>query len=98
GDRGDRRNAHASAFPLAGATGAVRRGRGVTMSTALVIDYTPAIANLLKTILRTVGGFDRVDTALRGDTAARLLDRTDYDLVILEPVVPFGDERLLTWL
>lgn len=68
------------------------------MSTALVIDYTPAIANLLKTILRTVGGFDRVDTAVRGDTAARLLDRTDYDLVILEPVVPYGEEQLLTWL
>ena len=68
------------------------------MSTALVIDYTPAIATLLKTILITIGGFDRVDTAVRGDTAARMLDRTDYDLVILEPVVPFGDERLLTWL
>ena len=68
------------------------------MSTALVIDYTPAIATLLQTILRTVGGFDRVDTAVRGDTAARLLDREDYDLVILEPVVPYGDERLLTWL
>ena len=68
------------------------------MSTALAIDYTPAIATLLKTILLTIGGFDRVDTAVRGDTAARLLDRTDYDLVILEPVVPYGEERLLTWL
>lgn len=68
------------------------------MSTALVIDYTPAIATLLKAILLTIGGFERVDTALRGDTAARLLDRADYDLVILEPVVPYGDERLLTHL
>lgn len=68
------------------------------MSAALVIDYTPAIATLLKTILRTIGRFDHVNTAVRGDTAARLLDRADYDLVILEPVVPFGDERLLTWL
>ncbi|HEU4889705.1 MAG TPA: response regulator [Thermoanaerobaculia bacterium] len=68
------------------------------MSTALVIDYTPAISTLLKTILQTVSGFDRVDTAVRGDTAVSLLNRTDYDLVILEPVVPYGDERLLTWL
>ena len=68
------------------------------MSTALVIDYTPQIATLLKTILQTIGGFDRVDTAVRGDTAVRLLDGADYDLVILEPVVPYGEERLLTWL
>jgi DNA-binding response OmpR family regulator len=68
------------------------------MRIALVIDYTLPIVTLLKTILVTIGGFDRVDTAVRGDTAARLLDREEYDLVILEPVVPYGDERLLTWM
>jgi DNA-binding response OmpR family regulator len=68
------------------------------MRSALVIDYTLPIVTLLKTILVTIGGFDRVDTAVRGDTAARLLEREEYDLVILEPVVPYGDERLLTWM
>lgn len=68
------------------------------MSSALVIDYTPEIVALVRTVLRTRIGIDRIDTASSGDAAAKLIEATDHDVVILEPVVPYGDERLLTWL
>jgi len=68
------------------------------MSTALVIDYTREITALVRIVLRTMNGIDRVDTASRGDTAARLIEAVDYDVVLLEPVVPYGEERFLAWL
>lgn len=65
---------------------------------ALVIDYTPEIVQLVRTVLRTMNGIDHVDSTARGDVAANLLDRNDYDVVILEPVVPHGEEHLLAYL
>jgi DNA-binding NtrC family response regulator len=69
-----------------------------TAGRALVIDYTPEIVRLLRAVLHTMNGIDHVDSTSKGDTAANLLDRDDYDVVILEAVVPYGEERLLRYL
>jgi len=66
-----------------------------TAQRALVIDYTPEIVQLLRAVLHTMNGIDHVDSTSRGDVAANLLDRNDYDIVILEATVPYGEERLL---
>ncbi|HEV7240725.1 MAG TPA: hypothetical protein VGQ36_15910 [Thermoanaerobaculia bacterium] len=62
---------------------------------ALVVDYTPQIVNLIRAVLHTMNGIDHIDSTGRGDVAADLLRGNDYDLVVIEAVVPFGDERLL---
>ena len=71
---------------------------GQTAMRALVIDYTPAIVQLVCAVLRTMNGTAHFDCTSRGDTAADLLDRNEYDVVILEALVPYGEERLLGYL
>ena len=65
---------------------------------ALVVDYTPTIAQLVRTVLHTLCGIDHIDSTGRGDVAASLLRSNDYDVVVIEAVVPFGDERLLAYI
>ena len=65
---------------------------------ALVVDYTPQIVNLVRVVLHTMNGINHIDSASRGDTAANLLQANDYDVVIMEAVVPYHDERLLAYL
>jgi len=71
---------------------------GETATRALVIDDEPAIVLLVRAILHRMNGMDHIDSASKGDTAANLLDRNEYDVVILEAVVPYGQERLLGYL
>ena len=68
---------------------------GQTATRALVIDYTPAIVQFVCDVLRTMNGIGHCDSTSKGDTAADLLDRNEYDVVILEALVPYGEERLL---
>jgi len=42
-----------------------------------------------------MSGIDHIDSTGRGDVAADLLRANDYDVVVIEAVVPYGDERLL---
>ncbi len=65
---------------------------------ALVVDYTPEISSLIRIVLHTMNGFDQIDSTSRGDTAAAFLQANDYDVVVLEAVVPYHDERLLAHL
>jgi DNA-binding response OmpR family regulator len=65
---------------------------------ALVVDYTPQIVSLIRAVLHTMNGIDHIDSTGRGDTAANLLEANDYDVVVLEAVVPYHDERLLSYL
>lgn len=67
-------------------------------SHALVIDYSPEIVRLLRAVLQAMAGIERIDSTSRGDVAAKMLESDDYDVVILEPVVPYGEERLLQYL
>ncbi len=69
-----------------------------TATRALVIDDVPAIVQLVCAVLHTLNGMDHIDSTSKGDTAANLLDRNDYDVVILEAVVLYGHERLLGYL
>jgi hypothetical protein len=62
---------------------------------ALVVDYTPQIVGLVRAVLHTMIGVDHIDSTGRGDIAADLLRANVYDLVVIEAVVPYGDERLL---
>jgi DNA-binding NtrC family response regulator len=71
---------------------------GKAAGRVLVIDYTPEIVRLVRAVLHTMNGIDHVDSTSKGDTAANLLERNDYDVVILEAVVPYGEERLLRYL
>jgi len=71
---------------------------GQTATRALVIDYTPAIVQFVCAVLRTMNEIVHCDSTSKGDTAADLLDRNEYDVVILEAVVPYGEERLLAFL
>src|ERR1044071_9790557 len=65
------------------------------MARALIVDYTPQIVQLVRAIVCTMNGIKHVDSTGRGDVAAELLRSNDYDLVIIEAVVPHGEERLL---
>lgn len=62
---------------------------------ALVVDYSPEVIRLIRAVLEVMNGVVHVDSTTKGDIAANLLDRNDYDIIILEAVVPYGDERLL---
>lgn len=62
---------------------------------ALIVDYTPQIVQLVRAVLHTMCGIDHINATGRGDVAADLLRTNDYDVVVIEAVVPFGDERLL---
>lgn len=65
---------------------------------ALVVDYTPQIMSLVCAVLHTMNGIDHIDSTSRGDAADDLLRANEYDVVILEAVVPYHDERLLAHL
>lgn len=69
-----------------------------TARRALVIDDTPETVGLVRAVLHRMNGIDHVDSTARSDTAVNLLDRNEYDVVILEAVVPHGEERLLRYL
>lgn len=71
---------------------------GQTAVRAMVIDHTPEIVHLVRAVLHSMNGIEDVDWTSRGDTAANLLDRNDYHVVILEAVVPYGEERLISYL
>lgn len=61
----------------------------------LVVDYTPQIVQFVRAVLHTLCGMDSTDSTGRGDVAADLLRVNDYDVVVIEAVVPFRDERFL---
>ena len=72
-----------------------RRGTEPKGTRALVVDYAPQVLQLITTVLRRMTNVVRIDSTLRGDTAASLLERNDYDVVILDAVIPLGEESLL---
>lgn len=46
---------------------------------ALVVDYTPQIVQLVRSVLHTTHGIDHIESTGRGDVAADLLRANDYD-------------------
>jgi DNA-binding NarL/FixJ family response regulator len=73
----------------------LRKGTEPKAARALVVDYAPQVLQLITTVLRRMTGVARIDATLRGDTAAGLLERNDYDVVILDALIPHGEESLL---